>query len=457
MENEQKNTSNVNKDDDVKQEDFDNIVKESEKKPKKPVVKKVFSVVALFLSFVLTFIGGYFSRYLFDSKEINKTHDLVRIIEKFGYVLDENGNPRELTETDYARALADGLLDQYSRYYTKAEYQQMNSEKSGNRTGFGVSIYSEASQLPIIISVVGNSPAEKAGFKDGDIVNSATIEGQETVNFTNAKELNDFFLACSSQVKVKFKVSRGATLLTLEMQKAFYKASYITYYDSQRKMSLDDDNLIPQPTEYPQDKMNLPSDTALIKISNFEGGVATQLSVALSYMQEKGRTKLILDLRDNGGGFMTALCDVAKQLIYNGGKKTLISYAKGKTASESFYMKSEKNNSFITKISVLANDGTASASECLIGAMAHYGERFSLDNLVVEKNQEGVAKTYGKGIMQTTYLLIDGSAIKLTTARVFWPDKTTSIHDKGILPTLTENATERGESAIERAVAILQD
>ncbi len=423
---------------------------------KKGLGKKIKTIIAFALCVVLAFFGGYFSRYVFDSKELNKTHDIVRIIEKFGYVLDENGNPRELTETDYAKALANGLLDQYSEYYTKQEYDKLTSQKSGNHTGFGVTIYGLEDFEPIFVSVIGNSPADKSHVKAGDKVLSATIDGEEPVHFTNSKELNDFLSNCPSDKKVTFNILRGTQNRTIEMQKAFYKASYTTYYDSDRKMSIDASLSGLPYVEDTAEKMNLPSDTALIKLEKFEGDVASQLRATLSYMEEKGRTKLILDLRDNGGGYMTALCDVAEQLIYNEGNKTLIAYASGKTDNESFYMTSNKDNSFITNIVVLANDGTASASECLIGAMLNYGERFSLDNLVVEKNDEGVAKTYGKGIMQTTYLLLDGSALKLTTARIFWPDKTTCIHSKGILPN-PENATEKGQSAIDRAVSILQD
>ncbi len=446
MENEQKNKENISTDKSA----------EENCQQKKPVRKKILSTIAMFLCVVIAFIGGYFSRYIFEPKQMNKMGDLMRIIERFGYVLDEDGNPRELTETDYAKALVDGLPDQYLEYYTKEEYQTLTSERTGNRTGFGVTIYNSEEYQPIIISVVGSSPAEKCGILAGDKIKSAKIEGQEQVEFNNSKELNQFLSNCPSDKTVTFFVLRGEQNLVFEIQKAFYKASYITYYDNQRKMSVDSTDEQLKTIEYPEQKMDLPSDVALIKLSKFEGDVAVQLTKALSYMKEKGKTKLILDLRDNGGGYMTALCDVAEQLIYNGGKKTLVAHAGAKSSNESFYMKSDNDNSFITKISVLANDGTASASECLIGAMLHYGERFSLDNLVVEKNADGVAKTYGKGIMQTTYLLTDGSAIKLTTARIFWPDKSTCIHSKGILP-ITQNATEKGQSAIDRAVLILQD
>lgn len=447
MENKEKNTEKTanNQQDTAKSTD------------KKGKFNKIKRIIALVLCFAITFAGGYFSKYVFDSKEENKTRDLVHIIEKFGYVLDENGNPRELNEADYAKALANGILDQYSRYYTKQEYDERNSESTGNRTGFGVSIYGTEDSEPIFVRVIGNSPAEKSGAKPGDKVLSATIEGEQKVDFASSKDLSDFLSNCPSDKKVTFNILRGTERLDIQMQKAFYKASYVAYYDSERKMMIDVAKEGLPYRENAEEKMALPNDTALISLSEFEGDVASQLTATLSYMEQKGRTKLILDLRDNGGGFMSTLCKVAEQLIYNGGNKTLIAYAFGKADNESFYIKSNKNNSFITEIALLANEGTASASECLIGAMAHYGERFSLDNLVVEKNDDGVAKTYGKGIMQTTYVFLDGSAIKLTTARIFWPDKTTCIHSKGISPTVLENATEKGQSAIDRAISILQD
>ena len=85
--------------------------------------------------------------------------------------------------------------------------------------------------------------------------------------------------------------------------------------------------------------------------------------------------------------------------------------------------------------------------------MLYYGERFNMDRLIIEKNADGVAKTYGKGIMQTTYELIGGGAFKLTTAQIMWPDNKTCIHKKGIIAN-QENAVEPSD-AISRAIAVL--
>jgi carboxyl-terminal processing protease len=153
---------------------------------------------------------------------------------------------------------------------------------------------------------------------------------------------------------------------------------------------------------------------------------------------------------------MTILSKIAAMLVHNGGKGNfLVAYADAKTG-ESFINTSAYNyKEHIEEIVVLANEYTASASECLIGALASYGENFSLNNLVTIKNSKGVGKTYGKGIMQTTYQLISGGAFKLTTARILWPDKKTCIHGVGIIPPEANQTT--NSNAINRALEILRD
>ena len=77
----------------------------------------------------------------------------------------------------------------------------------------------------------------------------------------------------------------------------------------------------------------------------------------------------------------------------------------------------------------------------------------SREDIVIEKNSKGVAKTYGKGIMQTTYQLLSGGAFKLTTAKIYWPDKTTSIHGVGVIAD-GENAVS-SENALDRAIYLI--
>ena len=416
--------------------------------------KKILNVLAMVLAVIIAFTGGYFSKYLIDPKVATSTTDLIRLIEQVGFILDENGNEKQLTKDDYLKAVANGVLDDYSKYYTAQEYTEITRQGKGDYSGFGLSVSGLYNQEPIAKKVVGNSPADKAGLRKGDKITSATFNNQ-TTSFLNSRELSDYLENFAKGDKVLFNVDREGASLSFEVEKAQYKASYIVYFDSEKRISFHTINGKSEQVEIVSERIEeLGSDTAIIRLDGFEGDVATQLATAIECMKQNNRTKLILDLRDNGGGFMKTLTKVARHLIYNDGKKTLIAYSKGKTENESYYMEDPVEHDFIDKISVLANEGTASASECLIGAMLHYNEKFSIDNLIIEKNTVGTAKTYGKGIMQTTYKFLDGSALKLTTAKILWPDKKTCIHLKGILPR-SENATEKGLSAVIRAVETL--
>ena len=191
------------------------------------------------------------------------------------------------------------------------------------------------------------------------------------------------------------------------------------------------------------------------------GDADTQFGGALDLMKTKGKTKLILDLRGNGGGRVDVLCKIAGYLIYNGGqRKNPIAFSQAKQSQDIYYTNFNKYNVQIKKTVVLADKNTASASECLIGAMLFYGKpqidgNFSMDNLVISKDAKGNATTYGKGIMQTTFRLYSGEAIKFTTAKLYQPDYETCIQGVGI--TTTEINQVEDFNAINRAIEITLD
>ena len=134
-----------------------NIKNRPQKKKKTKLIVSLITVLVVLVSFV----GGYFFRYLIEKKEVTVTSDLVRIIENFGYVFDpKTGEMRELTESDYADALVNGLLDEYSAYYDEQEYKALQQKSKGNYSGYGFSIYTESN---IIYGVTGNSPTNSAG------------------------------------------------------------------------------------------------------------------------------------------------------------------------------------------------------------------------------------------------------------------------------------------------------
>ena len=101
--------------------------------PKNNKKRFLFPILIAF-AIAISFVGGYFSRYIFDGRSVSVINDVVRIIEKHGYVFDDStGELRQLSESDYADLLVNGLLDRYSEYYTPEEYQEVIKNRSGSR------------------------------------------------------------------------------------------------------------------------------------------------------------------------------------------------------------------------------------------------------------------------------------------------------------------------------------
>ena len=210
---------------------------------------------------------------------------------------------------------------------------------------------------------------------------------------------------------------------------------------------------------YGDGNAELGDDAAYIKYTGFNGrggdtkvnSSSWQMKVALQKFRENKKSKLILDLRNNGGGYMDILENIAAHFIdCEHGSKKLVSKAVYKDESESkFYSTSVDYSDYgFEKIVILANAGTASASEALIGAMLDYdvGKRVSVVLSASKKKDTGesVYKSYGKGIMQTTYVNpLGGDAIKLTTAKIYWPVSNLSIHDVGVCKSALEIYAER--------------
>ena len=161
----------------------------------------------------------------------------------------------------------------------------------------------------------------------------------------------------------------------------------------------------------------LEENIGYIKISKFTGVTYEQYHAAFEKLKEQGAKQLIVDLRNNPGGLMTAVCDVLREILPEG----LIVYTEdkyGNRVEETCDGKSPLNMPLV----VLVNEGSASASEIFAGA--------------VQDHKVGTivgTTTYGKGIVQTVRQLSDGSAVKLTVSKYYTPNGN-NIHEVGIQP-----------------------
>ncbi len=418
--------------------------------------KKLIVIVSLcaVAIMILSFFGGFCTHYLIQGKKINTLVWALKKIDGTYYYDEGDGQIKTFSAEDYVDAIMEVLLDDYSKFYTSEEYSDVIKTSKGNNFGSGIIIVKNGNVLPkddpdlSVYEVSGNSPAYHAGIKAGDILLGGKV-GDNSYTFTNKQEVANFLGVRAEGEEFTLTVKRGEDApFDVTLSKRVFVKSFVFYNDNSKSLRFENqgsgalEKKVYDTTD--AEFSDLDGDTAYIKLSEFDGDSASQFASAMDYMQERGKTKLVLDLRGNGGGYMDVLGQIASYLTYSDSGKTLIAVAKDKDGKkENFYANSNKFNTNVTKIIALADDNSASATECLLGAMLYYKRAFDINGLVIE-GDTSPATTFGKGIMQTTYKrLLSGEAIKLTTAQIYQPDGVTTIHGKGIVAT-EANSVARG-------------
>ena len=406
------------------------------KKPVKRALIIAVSAIGALILLVGAFFGGYFTKGALG----DTSYDWVlSVIQNYYY------EELDLTDADETAidALVEYYLDDYSEYYTAEEYAALVSQNSGNRSGLGITYTFISGQGVLINSVMGNSPAYLAGVRSGDVLVSGSVGGQETA-FTSSTVFSSFVSSLEEGESAAFYTSDGGEYV---IAKSAYVISYVTFATNQSGWYFAGDEALTL-TQNTADAIEyLPEGVGYICLTQFYGSAVQQFKMAVEQLNEEGVTSVILDLRNDGGGYTSVMAGIAGCFEECAGKTAMIEqYRSGKTETLSASSYADKYTlSSDIKVYVLANSSTASASEALIGALiswgvcdygdiyiSEYGEDYlTAINSTAEAAKSG--KTYGKGIMQTTYLNLEtGEALKLTTAYIYWPDGKTCIHGTGL-------------------------
>lgn len=420
--------------------------------------KKSLYILLIALGLAFSFFCGFFTHKCSQGDKINTIAWVINKIDQNYVVYDEStGQIKEFTAEDYADAILGGLCDKYSRYYTADEYSDLIATSEGRYYGIGVSFKSTDST--IIYSVYGNSPAYKKGIRKGDSIVKGKINGKTEVTFSNYDDISKFLNSITNE-QFTLTVQKSGSVQTFDcaLTKKAFNVNYVYYTDKEKSMEFmssgDSSELVLTQTE---DKNTLLDEhSAIIRLDSFEGDAGEQFAKIMQYVKGVNKTKIILDVRDNGGGYMNILTKIASHLTYNDSSLATVCYVKYKDGKiDEYKVDADNFNRNLTKICVLANENSASATECLIGAMLHYQKAFTINDLVVVNQSGSTCHTFGKGIMQTTFSKnFTGDAIKLTTAYIFQPNGKTSIHGKGIFATL-ENSFNDDVLALNHAIAKL--
>lgn len=347
---------------------------------------------------------------------------------------------QEVTDEEFYKAIFGGindkLLDEYSKYMTREEFEASISDLAGNRIGIGLTFVRGEDSLRIT-RVCGNSPAEAAGILAGERIIGYGATESEITTATTFDAFSAFLSNYGKNEEFVLQLQSGVGERFVTVYKAAYVENYVFYRTNEKAYTFMGENADVL-TEKGQPLACLDNDTAYIRLVQFTGNASKEFDLAMAQFKKDGKKNLVLDLRENGGGYLDTMQSIAsyfcKSATVSKPVVAVADFGNKRTTYEAYGNRYYEYFTNESRICVLADGNSASASECLIGCMIDYGAIQFSDICLIERG--GVAKTYGKGIMQETHLVnfLEGDAITLTTAEIRWPLSNRSIHGRGVLP-----------------------
>ena len=338
-----------------------------------PLLIGIFSAVTYFIG------AGQFrsQEKIIQEEQVLKLNHVLDVIES-QYV--DSVDREQLIETSIAGMLA--KLDPHSSYISSKDVERQNEELQGHFGGVGIRFIILRDTL-MITNIIPNGPSETAGLKAGDRV--IEVDGEKIAGTGLKIEDVHGLLKGEFGTKVELKV-------------------------------LNKSNLNPKDIEITRGSIPLPSIDAsfmvnstigYIRLKNFSNKTDTEFAYAVADLKAEGMTKLVFDLRNNGGGYLHGATSVADEFL-SGGKS--IVYTAGLHQEKREYFSSAYGNFESNELVILVNSGTASASEIVSGA--------------IQDNDRGLImgrRTFGKGLVQQPINLEDGSEMRLTVSRYYTP------------------------------------
>ncbi|MBO8227981.1 PDZ domain-containing protein [Prochlorococcus marinus XMU1414] len=294
---------------------------------------------------------------------------------------------------DAIRDMLSNLDDSYTRFLEPKEFNQMRIDTSGELTGVGIQIVKDKeSDDLIIISPIEGTPAFDAGIKARDKILSIDEISTEGMNIEDAVKL----IRGPRGTKVKLEILRGSQSLFKTLSREKIEIKSVSSKVNQTKNGL---------------------SIGYVRIKQFNANASKETRDAIKDLETKKVAGYVLDLRSNPGGLLESSIDISRHFINKG---VIVS-----TVSKDGLKETKKGNGqALTKkpLVVLVNEGSASASEIVSGA--------------IKDNKRGKLvgkKTFGKGLVQSMRTLVDGSGLTVTVAKYLTPNGT-DINKSGIIP-----------------------
>ena len=394
---------------------------------------RVKVIIAVMITFVITFCGTIFlygkylsnkglmiNSYKSSDSIVDQINALRTVIEeKYKGEIDDD----KLTQAAL-KGYVEGLGDEYTEFLTSDEWEDLDSSLS-EFVGIGVymSQLKSTNETIIIGTIDDDTPAAKAGIKAGDIIKEINLEDVST----KGSEYISSKIKGTAGSTVKIKVLRGEEELTFDVERAEIKV-----YKIKHEM--------------------LQNNIGYIDFDSFTDKSYNEFKAAYEDLKNNGATSLIVDLRNNTGGYVDSALNIADMFV-DSGKALLITEDKNGNR----YTQSSKNSKEIDMpVVVLVNEYTASASEILTGILKDY----KLATIVG-------TTTYGKGVIQEVYPDVlgkdIGGALKVTVSEYFTPNGN-KINKVGIEPdekvelddSESTDITKDTDTQLQKAIEILK-
>lgn len=341
-------------------------------------MKKMKYLAAAVICAAATFgISAQYSRSNSASRQQQKLLMVENIVNNL-YV--DNVDEEKIVENAVRGILEN--LDPHSSYSTKEETTSSQETMQGSFSGIGIQFNMQKDTLYVVQTIAGG-PSEKVGILPGDrfiAVDDSIIAGRKLKNTDIMKRLRG-----PKGTKVNIKVKRGSNAELLEF-----------------RITRDDIPLNSIDAVYMAD-----GKTGYIRLSRFAATSYKEFKDAITKLKKQGMQQLILDLTDNGGGYMQIAAQIANEMLNRG---NLIVYTQGRKSPRQ-NLNADGSGTFRTqKVVVMINQFSASASEILSGAIQDWDR-----GVVVGR------RSFGKGLVQREFLLPDSSSFRLTIARYYTP------------------------------------
>lgn len=303
--------------------------------------------------------------------------ELLRLIES-KYVDETNRD--ELVETAINNILKE--LDPHSSYIPATRLQSVNEELSGKFEGVGIQ-FTVLKDTIFVVTPISGGPADKLGVMAGDkivMIEDSIVAG---INISTDDVIDKLKGKKGSEVKIGIQRGKGKKII-----------DYTITRDEIPLISVDAAYMLNEATGY-------------IKVNRFSGTTYQEFMEKVEVMTNDGLQNLVIDLRGNPGGYLTAATKMLDQLFE---ERKLLVYTEGRTYARNNYKSTGRQLFPLDKIAVLIDEGSASASEILAGAVQDHDR-----GMIIGR------RSFGKGLVQEQYNLSDGSALRLTVARYYTP------------------------------------